>query len=392
MGRRRAVGIELPEHVHAVRSGGKVYFYFQRGRGSKSPGPRISLPNDPQSEAFWREYDSLNPKGATKDTVEWLVEEYKQSENFTRLAAQTQEVYSISLRRIVRAWGDLGIAEITPLAATKARDALKETPGMANQLVAVGRILYDWAIPLGMKPGRDQSNPFDKVSPLDLLDRGYIPWPQWVLDYVEQNAWNDLKRMARLGVMTCQRESDLVRMGKKFREGRGLWCRPKKTRRRRRSFLIQLSTADALELDQWSESPIVFTNARFKKPWSHYREDLYLYTPRGVPYNETSLRSRWIRWLKRTGAGKRLCKLWREWVETQVEKYDWDFEPEDATWPHIHGLRATGVLKRLGEGHSVERISNDVGMDPNTIERYMRFRDQVKVGEALRTKLSVVKE
>ena len=31
------------------------------------------------------------------------------------------------------------------------------------------------------------------------------------------------------------------------------WCRPRKTRKRRWAFRIPLATADALELDRWSE-------------------------------------------------------------------------------------------------------------------------------------------
>jgi hypothetical protein len=55
--------------------------------------------------------------------------------------------------------------------------------------------------------------------------------------------------MMRLGIMTCQRGSDLIRMGPEHRDRNGLWCRPRKTRKRRRAFHIPLGTADALEID-----------------------------------------------------------------------------------------------------------------------------------------------
>jgi len=45
--------------------------------------------------------------------------------------------------------------------------------------------------------------------------------------------------------------------------------------------------------------------------------------------------------------------------------------------PRIHGLRGTGILLRLVGGHSVDQIANDIGMTIQTVERYMRFRDQV---------------
>ena len=73
-------------------------------------------------------------------------------------------------------------------------------------------------------------------DPFDIPDRGHVPWPSWVIDHVRAHAWPDLVRMTRLGVMTCQRGSDLIRMGPEHRDRNGLWCRPKKTRKRRRAF------------------------------------------------------------------------------------------------------------------------------------------------------------
>jgi hypothetical protein len=73
---------------------------------------------------------------------------------------------------------------------------------MANQMLSVGRTLYAWAIPLGLVT----SNPFEHVGPLDMPETGHVPWPAWVVDAVLQGAPKDLRRMVRLGIMTCQRE------------------------------------------------------------------------------------------------------------------------------------------------------------------------------------------
>jgi integrase len=99
--------------------------------------------------------------------------------------------------------------------------------------------------------------------------------------------------MTRLGVMTCQRGSDLIRMGPEHRDRNGLWCRPKKTRKRRRAFHIPLATADALEIDRWAETPMTFTNSRWLKPIDRFRKDLYLYSPKGAQYTADGLRARW---------------------------------------------------------------------------------------------------
>jgi predicted transcriptional regulator len=42
-------------------------------------------------------------------------------------------------------------------------------------------------------------------------------------------------------------------------------------------------------------------------------------------------------------------------------------------------LRGTGVLLRWSEGYGVDQIANDIGMSRQTVEHYMRFKDQMGV-------------
>ncbi len=250
-------------------------------------------------------------------------------------------------------WGMVAVRDLAPITVQTARDAMKETAVMANQMLSVGRTIWDWAIPLDLA----KFNPFDKVRDFDIPDRGHVPWPSWVIDYVRTHAWPDLVRMMRLGVMTCQRGSDLIRMGPEHRDRNGLWCRPLKTRKRRRSFHIPLAAADALEIDQWAETPVTFTNSRWLKPIDRFREDLYLYSPKGAQYTADGLRARWGRWLADTPEGREICRRWKEWVAAQVKKYDWDIEPDDADHPTIHGLRGTGILARAEQAYEVDQIA-----------------------------------
>jgi hypothetical protein len=221
-------------------------------------------------------------------------------------------------------------------------------------------------------------NPFDKVKDFDIPDRGHVPWPSWVVEYVRENAPPDLVRMEWLGIMTCQRGSDMIRMGPEHRERSGIWCRPKKTRKRRRAFHIPLATADSLELDRWAETPLVFTNSRWLQPIERFREDLYLYSPKGAQYTADGLRARWGRWLADTPEGRVICRRWKEWVSTQIKKYEWDIEPDDADHPTIHGLRGTGILARAEQGYEIDQIANDIGMSRQNVQHYMRFRDQMR--------------
>jgi len=296
--------------------------------------------------------------------------------------------YDVHMRRFEAAegWGTLPARNLMPIAVQSARDAMKETPVMANQMLSVGRTIWDWAIPLDLA----KVNPFDKVKDFDIPDRGHVPWPAWVIDYVRANAPPDLVRMGRLGVMTCQRGSDLIRMGPEHREGNGIWCRPKKTRKRRRAFHIPLAAADAIKIDRWAETPITFTSSRWLKPIDRFREDLYLYSPKGAQYTADGLRARWGRWLDDTPEGRVICRRWKEWVAAQVKKYEWDIDPDDADHPTIHGLPGTGILARAEQGYEVDQIANDIGMSRQNVEHYMRFKDQMKVGADGQRRLRVV--
>jgi hypothetical protein len=115
-------------------------------------------------------------------------------------------------------WGIVAVRDLAPITVQTARDAMKETAVMANQMLSVGRTIWDWAIPLDLA----KFNPFDKVRDFDIPDRGHVPWPSWVIDHVRTHAWPDLVRMMRLGVITCQRGSNLIRMGPEHRDRNGL--------------------------------------------------------------------------------------------------------------------------------------------------------------------------
>lgn len=370
-----------------------IYYYWNPGRGTKRQADRIKLP-DPNKDfaAFSRELDHLQksnmgtfPAGSIGD----LITRYRKSEEFTKNSEGTQSNYEVHMRRFEdrEGWGLLPARGLEPIAVQTLRDAMKETPVMANQMLSVGGTVWDWGIPLGIV----KLNPFEKIKDLEIPDRGHVPWPAWVVDYICKHATPDLVRMTRLGVMTCQRVSDMVRMGPEHRDGaNGIWCRPKKTRKRRRAFLIPLATVDVIDLDRWAETPMTFTNSRWLKPIDRFRDDLYLYSPKAGPYTPDSLRARLGRWYADTAEGKEICRLWKEWVTAQVKKYEWDIDPEDADHPTIHGLRGTGILARAEQGYDVDQIANDIGMTRQNVAHYMRFRDQMKVAADGRKRLQIV--
>ena len=143
-------------------------------------------------------------------------------------------------------------------------------------------------------------------------------------------------------------------------------------------------------LDRWPATQIAFTASRWKAPIRRGNADYYLFSPRGVPYTETSLRARWHRWLK-TDDGREVCRRWQAWLAEMVRKYEWEFDPAEVTYPTIHGLRGTGILMRRALGHDVDQIANDIGMSRQMVERYMRFRDQMEVATTGQARLKLIK-
>lgn len=367
--------------LEKVRVKGRCYYYWNPGRGTTRQGKRIRLPDpDKDRAAFHRElsrYSAARTPEFAAGSVGALVAQYTASEDLKKLSTSTQANYAVHSRHFTAAWGLLPARGVTAAIVMAMRDDKKETAPQANAMLSFGRTLWDWGIPQGFA----DVNPFEKVKDLDTPDRGHVPWPQFITDYICKHATPDLARLVRLGIMTCQRESDLIRMAPEQRTRGGIWCRPKKTKKRRRSFLIPLPLADALELDRWAATPIVFTNSRWKAPIQRHRDDLYLYSPRGKPYTETSLRARYQRWLQDTPEGIELCRQWQAWLTEQVRKYEWDITPEDVKNPTIHGLRGTGILLRYAAGNDIDQIGNDIGMSRQMVDRYMRFKDQMEVAQ-----------
>jgi hypothetical protein len=377
----------LPRGVEKTIAKGRTYYYWNPGRGTAREGGRIKLPNaETEPAAFWKELElyikPIKP-APLEGSVGFLIQRFRDSADFKRLSESTQASYGVHLNRFAAAWGALSY-NLPHGAVIALRDSMTATPGMANHMLSLGRSLWNWGHSIGV-----QSNPFLAVGNLEVGDVGHIPWPEWTVELVCKTAWPDLVRMVRLGLATCQRESDLIRMGPVQRERQGLWCRPKKTKKKRRAFCIPLTPGDARILDRWPQTKIAFTATRWKAPIRRGNLDYYLFSPRGVPYTETSLRARWHRWLK-TDDGKVVCERWRGWIAEMVRKYEWDIDPDEMTYPTIHGLRGAGLLIRRAAGHDVDQIANDIGMSRQMVERYMRFRDQMEIAVAGQERLRVV--
>jgi hypothetical protein len=99
--------VELPPHMRRVIAKGREYFYFQRNRGAVLEGPRIPLPRDLHSVAFWQAYRAAlgntgEPAGRTFND---LIAAYRIAPEFRAKAVATQRDYERYLKILAEAWG-----------------------------------------------------------------------------------------------------------------------------------------------------------------------------------------------------------------------------------------------------------------------------------------------
>ena len=181
------------------------------GRGSKTPGPRISLPNNPKSEDFWRAYrGALGGDAASGKCFDDLITAYRIAPEFTKRAEATRRDYLRYLDIISRAWGTLLVSELRAKHVIKLRDEWAETPVAANHLLSVLKTLVGWGIPREFS----ETNPCLFVPKLETDEEGAKPWPAWAYELINEHAREDMRRAVLLARHTGQRQADVIRMSR----------------------------------------------------------------------------------------------------------------------------------------------------------------------------------
>lgn len=207
---RRPSKVELPSHVHCVRSKGRAYYYYQPNRSTDRAGKRIRLPDDLHSVAWWEAYWVAAGKeapAADANAVAELVKAYKASPEWLQLKETTKEGWSIYLRRIDEHWGKLQVRGIEPKHVLALRDRYASQPATANATMRCLSSLLSWSVPRGWR----HDNPCREIRPLKAGD-GYEPWPMEMVELIDKGKRRDLYWAAALALYSGQRESDCLRM------------------------------------------------------------------------------------------------------------------------------------------------------------------------------------
>lgn len=333
-GRPRTTGANLPKNVHAVRRGGKTYYYYHPGRSGKSAIKAVPLGTDSESPEFWhaiRRLSNAERASVRTDTFSALIVAYKSSPEWTRLRKDTKKNYNTIINGLLRVFSDISVKDISRRDVMEMRDAMSETLSMANNAVSVLKTLLSWAM------SRDwcDANVARDIPRLKAEEEtGHIPWPEDVYAYVMSRAPEPLQRMAYLGRATGQRISDLVRICPEMLASDGIYTRISK-RRDKRHF-VPLLAGQMAEIRSWirpeSATDMPFLQNRIGKPASR----------------------------------DSISKHWHEWVRENP------FMQGKAIT--IHGLKVTAVCDRFGrvtEG----QIAKEIGMSVEMVQRYTRFID-----------------
>jgi len=184
----------------------------------------------------------VKPKsGPRPKTVGMVMEEYRRSADFRRLAHETRVTY-------LRAMNDLAEYHGTPIDTVRRRhlkglqDAFFDTPAKANQVVAFFVTLLSFAV------DREYiaANPGFRLKKLKVGE--YTRWSNEQLAYAMEHFSEHIRRAVVLALYTGQREGDCIRMTWADYDGQGVRVTQEKTEAK---LWVPCHPALKAELDAW---------------------------------------------------------------------------------------------------------------------------------------------
>lgn len=328
---RRKQTVPLPQGVHRIVSRGREYFYFQAGRGTSEQGPRIRITHEPNTPHFWEAVRQA--KGVSSapvaDTVNALVDQYLiYCEQTVAPATLYHYRRSLDLARI--AWGDLPAAGVRPSHVQAIMDGLVGKPSKANHFLGTMKTMSSWA------RARDLivQSMTDGVRALPIKS-GHKPWTDDQVKTASERLSGVVRRGFMLYLFTGQRGSDIVRLGWSDIDDGGLRLTQRKTQR---EVWCPIVPELAAEIATWEKQPGPFLKRADGKPMSR--------------------------------------RLYWKYFDEAREKI-----PELAGVT-LHGLRCTAVVRLRREGLEIGQIGDIVGMSLPMIQRYCRFANKKKSGQA----------
>jgi len=210
----------LPKYVY--RKGRKGYLYFTRG------GKTTRMHDEPGTDAFWRTYARLlgGQDTTPNKTFKRLIASYMTSDRYKRLSPVTKRTYRQHMRYMEEVAGRIDPTTMRRVHVNQMRDALSDTPTLANRRVGFLSTLFEHAIDIGWM----NANPAKGVKSLPATGKVRLPWPQDMIDAFREEADDDTRLLFELLLGTGQRIGDVLKMQWSHIEGDGINVRQSKTK------------------------------------------------------------------------------------------------------------------------------------------------------------------
>lgn len=324
MPRPRKASVVLPAGVHVVKARGRVYYYWQPGRGTAKAAERRRIEFEPEDPRFWQEIRSL---GAPQEgTLAFLAAEYRASPEYAALRPASRRHYDHFIDRLEAYAGTQRYQQIARHDVYELRNELRETPSSANQIVKVLRLLLEF----GCERGWLTENNAVGVKLLKVDVEGAKPWPEQVWMKIVQEGPENLRRTAILGRAIGQRRSDLVKIGAGNYEDGGI------------SFAI----GKLRDKKHWT--PIPAWALKTVRGWCRERIGPFIVGAQGRAIGADAL-------------------------DVLLRKHLSEHNLPPVT---LHGLRAMAVIDRRAAGLPHQKIAAEIGMSVSMVERYSKNADQ----------------
>jgi hypothetical protein len=330
--------VKLPKDVLRVVARGKIYLYYQRGRGTSAAAERVKLPSDHTSPEFWQAYAeacSTRPPDVAAPETPTMAVRFTQYIAWLRASGtvtmDTARKYELSLRVAERGIGHMEALTVRPHDVRLLLDQFMATPGAGNNILGALRACSAW----GVERGYFEHSFTDKVKQFR-SDGGHRPWTPAQCAAADAGFTGMVRRAYFLARYTGQRGSDVVLFRPAMIDDGGFRITQKKTGR---EIWCPIDPALAAEMATW---PRDFGLYLQQQPW-------------GKVYSRKLLTKQF------SDACKKIPAL---------------------AGVTFHGLRGTRVVELRVRGATTLQIQDQVGMSVAMIERYCRFADKKASGKA----------
>ena len=231
--------------VSKPQKGGHVLYYWEPkkrdrelgGFRSRALGSNLEKAIE-RASAFNAELDAWR-KGLVKESaperesVAWLINEYRKDHTFLRLAPRTRSDYEKQFDRIKLAFkekrpGDLSARAVTRAHAKQVYHGLTHSLRQAQYFTQVARIVFGFGKDIGVL----EENPFTNLKVRTPKPRDQIWTPEeieaFTIKAIEMNRAS-IARAVCLGANTGQREQDILAMSWNQYDGKYIQLKQKKT-------------------------------------------------------------------------------------------------------------------------------------------------------------------